>query len=175
MRRDRVPAFSPTLGVTSDARFSEVAGPRLTIKLVPETCMVSSVRDAITPSAWDRLRRRVDADAGHRCEVCDRRPARAVECDELWEYDDESHVQRLVRMVALCSDCHRARQMDRVGEMRAGRRALEHLARVNDWSAQQAERYRAAAFRRWRERSRARWSIDLDALRAYGVDVEYDV
>ena len=131
---------------------------------------MSSVRDAITPSAWERLREEVRAGARHRCEACGARPARLA--DELWEYDDVSHVQRLVRMLALCARCHEARRMDRVGEMRAGQKALEHLARVNRWTVEQAVRYRAATFRRWRERSRTRWSIDLGALEAYGVDPE---
>jgi hypothetical protein len=139
---------------------------KLTIELVPETCMLSSLRDAISPSAWETLRERVDTGAGHRCEVCGSPPVRRA--DELWEYDDESHVQRLVRMLALCSNCHEARQMDRFGQVWA--QALEHIARVNEWTVRQAEQYRAAAFRQWRERSRGRWSIDLDALRIYGVD-----
>src|SRR5262249_15074658 len=142
--------------------------PSLTLELIPETSILSSVRDAITPSTWDRLRQRVYARAGYRCEACGNAPTRRA--DELWEFDDDSHVQRLVRMVGLCSECHEAMRMDRFGQMRAGRRALEHLACVTGWSVQQAEAYRATAFRRWRERSRAWWSIDLDALRDYGID-----
>jgi hypothetical protein len=141
---------------------------RLTIELVPETSILSSVRDAITPRTWELLRQRVYGRAGNRCEGCGTGTPRRA--DELWEFDDESHVQRLVGMVALCPECHEARRMDRSGQMRAGRRALEHLARVNRWTVQQAERYRATTFRRWRERSRAWWSVDLDALRDYGID-----
>jgi hypothetical protein len=147
-----------------------VAAPSLPIELVPETSIMSSVRDVITPPMWDALRQRVYAHAGYRCEACESALSRRA--DELWEFDDESHVQRLVRMVALCPECHGARRMDRFGQMRAGRRALEHLARVNRWTVQQAERYRATAFQRWRERSRAWWSVDLDALRDYGIDPE---
>jgi hypothetical protein len=58
------------------------------------------------------------------------------------------------------------------GAAQAGRarKALEHLARVNGWSALEAERYRAVEFRKWRKRSRDRWSFDLEALRTYGTD-----
>jgi hypothetical protein len=168
MRQDRELAFFGA-GIAS-AIAAPDSSENLSIVLVPETSILSSVRDAITPSMWESLRARVYARAGHCCEACGTcAPRRA---DELWEFDDESHVQRLVRMVALCSDCHEARRMDRFGQMRAGRGALEHLARVNRWTVQQAERYRATTFRRWRERSRAWWSVDLGALRDYGITPE---
>jgi hypothetical protein len=168
MTPDRESAFSRR-GIAS-AVAAPVRRLNLTIELVPETSILSSVRDAVTPSTWETLRARVYARAGHRCEACGMRAPRRA--DEVWEFDDDSHVQRLVRMVALCPDCHAARRMDRFGQMRAGRRALEHLARVNRWPVQQAERYRATVFRRWRERSRAWWSVDLDALREYGITPE---
>jgi hypothetical protein len=165
---DREPAFYG--GGTAAAVAAPSLSPSLTIELVPETSMLSSVRDAITQSTWDTLRQRVYARAGYRCEACGSGLTRRA--DEIWEFDDESHVQRLVCMVGLCSDCHDARRIDRCGQMRAGRRALDHLARVNRWTVQQAEHYRAVTFRRWRERSRAWWSVDLDALRDYGIDPE---
>jgi hypothetical protein len=143
--------------------------PRLAIELVPETCWLSSVGEAMSTADWAELRRRVVRDAGYRCEVC-RRAGRALECRAVWEYDDEHHVQRLVSMAALCAACYQVKDLCHVGADARSRDVLSHLALVNGWSADRSERHRAAAFREWRERSRHRWSLDLDALRDYGLD-----
>src|SRR5258708_22360853 len=43
---------------------------KLTIELVPETCWYSNMRSALPRDEWDRLRRQVYADYGHRCGIC---------------------------------------------------------------------------------------------------------
>jgi len=148
-----------------------IGSGRLTIELVPETCWVSDIREVIPPSAWEHLRRRVDADARHRCEVCGQRGGEHdTECHEVWEYDEAQHTQRLKRMVALCHRCHQVMHIDRAGEAGAAHAALEHFAVVNGCGVGDAQRHRALALRRWRERSRHGWSLDLQALRSYGLD-----
>lgn len=149
---------------------SSVASARLSIELVPETCWVSEIREIIPPLAWERLRHRVAADAKHRCEVCGQRAQDATECQELWEYDEADHTQRLKRMIAVCRRCHEVMHIDRAGEPGRAHAALEHLAVVNRFGVDEAQRHRATAFRRWRERSRHCWFLDLQALRAYGLD-----
>jgi hypothetical protein len=76
---------------------------RLTVELVPSTCWYTNVRSNVSKAVWDRLRRRVAAEAGKRCEICGGRGRRwPVECHEVWHYDDATKVQRLERLVALC-------------------------------------------------------------------------
>lgn len=48
--------------------------------------------------------------------------------------------------------------------------ALANLARVNHWSYQDAERHVASALEVWRRRSEHEWTLDLRALRAYGIE-----
>jgi hypothetical protein len=175
-RRDRQTASTRALDGERHQRRGAVqlrgpiGGARLTIDLVPETCWVSDIREIIPPSAWEQLRRRVEAEARHRCEVCGQEPGEATECHEVWEYDEAQHTQRLERMVALCDRCHQVAHIDRAGEPAAAHAALEHLAVVNGCGVDEAQRHRATAFRRWRERSRHGWSLDLEALRKYGFD-----
>jgi 5-methylcytosine-specific restriction endonuclease McrA len=158
--------------VTPQARTrSAEPQPPLTIELVPLTCWQTNVRSAVPRKAWDQLRRRVYADAGNRCEVCGERGTRpALHCHEVWEYDDERHVQRLARMVALCPSCHAVKHIGRSAGFGYGEDALRQLARVNDWTLEEARAYAVAAFEQWHERSTHEWTLDLDGLRAYGID-----
>lgn len=146
---------------------------RLTVELVPSTCWWSNVRSQVPPDVWERLRRATASAAGHRCEICGGRGRRhPVECHEVWEYDDARRVQRLVRLTAICPACYEVKHLG-LAEMR-GRRgaALAHLARVNGWSAADAEAYVEAAFEQWTVRSRHDWTLDCTVLEDQGVHVE---
>ena len=147
--------------------------PRLTIELVPKTCWFSNVRSEVTGKAWDKIRRAVAQAAGQCCEVCGGRgPKWPVECHEVWEYRDETRVQRLVRMIALCPDCHQVKHMGLANVKGKGEEAVNHLAKINGWGIEEANRYVESAFDLWNQRSQVEWTLDLTALRQYGVDPE---
>lgn len=143
----------------------------MTIELVPATCFGSNLRNALPRRGWDVMRRRVYRAAGNRCEVCGGQGTRhRVECHEVWEYDDRDHVQRLVRLVALCPACHGVKHIALTSHHGRTAEALEHLASVNDWTLKQADSYAKKALAEWRERSTHLWSLDLEKLRDYGLD-----
>jgi hypothetical protein len=145
--------------------------PRLTIELVPRTCWFSNVRDRVPREDWDRIRKQVYERAGHRCEVCGGRGSRhPVECHEVWEYNETTAVQRLVRMIALCPACHEVKHMGLAGIKGRGEIAAAHLAEVNGWNPQVTAAYIDQAFAVWKDRSARTWSLDVSALTAYGID-----
>jgi hypothetical protein len=145
--------------------------PRLTVELVPQTCWFSNVRDRVSREDWDRMRSQVYEHAGRRCEVCGGCGSKhPVECHEVWEYDETTCVQRLVRMIALCPACHEAKHMGLASIKGRGEIAAAHLAEVNGWSTAVADRYVRSAFVVWEERSARTWSLDVSALAAYGID-----
>jgi hypothetical protein len=151
----------------------EAAGaePILTIELVPQTCWFSNVRDQVSPRDWDRIRSQVYEKAGRRCEICGGRgPRHPVECHEVWEYDEAAGIQRLVRMIALCPACHEVKHIGLAGVRGRADLAREHLAKVNGWSPEVADRYVQEAFAMWRLRSGRSWSLDVSSLAAYGID-----
>ena len=144
--------------------------PRLTIELVPATCL-KNLRNVLPRKQWDTLRRRTYREAGGRCEICGGQGSRhPVECHEVWEYDDRHHVQRLLRLVALCPACHAVKHMGFSGTIGRLDEALAHLVAVNSWPAERAVAYTKAAFAQRLERSQHDWVLDLDALRDYGLD-----
>ena len=144
--------------------------PKLTVDLVPQTCWYPNVRSELSDDEWDLVQRAVCRQAGHRCEVCGRGGSRhPVECHEVWVYDDERHVQRLERMIALCAACHECKHMGHANDTEHGVRVRRHLAKVNGWSASEVERYVELVFAVWQQRCQHEWELDLSALDPYGV------
>ena len=138
---------------------------RLTIELVPSSSWYTNVRSHLPPEEWDLIRRAVYRRAKYRCEICGGRGApHPVECHEVWSYDDARKVQRLERMIALCPACHRVKHIGLASIRGRYDEAIRHLAQVNDWPLDHANRYADAAFGVWMERSQSEWTVDLGSL-----------
>jgi hypothetical protein len=138
---------------------------KLTVELVPSTCWYVNVRSNVSKSKWDRIRKEVYKKAGYKCEICGGIGSTwPVEAHEIFEYDDQIHVQRLVQIMALCSKCHEVKHLGRAmacGKLDA---AKEHLAEVNEWTTQETDDYVAKQFELWQERSKHDWTLDLSVL-----------
>jgi hypothetical protein len=157
--------------VRSDETHERSAGARLTVELVPETCSFRSLRSELSPEDWNRLERVVLLRAGDCCETCGRPDDdRRLECDELWSYDDDSHVQRLERVVALWPACREVRHIDLAARLGEANRAVRHLAAVNGWTEVLGKQQIAVAYQRWETRSRHPWLLDIERLRDYGIE-----
>jgi len=141
------------------------------VQLVPATSFGQNLRALLCEADWDRLRRATYRAAGYRCEVCGGRgPDHPVECHELWVYDDQAHVQRLERLVALCPDCHAVAHIGHARVTGRDRAARNHMARVNGWTGSQVDGHLAKAYTVWERRSRHPWSLDLEHLAHYAID-----
>lgn len=150
-------------------------GSGLFVDLVPTSCWFTNVRSCVDQRDWERLRRMINGRAGHRCEACgrgkDRETQRWLEAHERWSYDEATAVQRLRRLVCLCTDCHRATHFG-LAEVQGKRaQAMAHLRSVTGMTAAKAERHVQAAFQQWRQRSARTWTLDLGILTGAGVTV----
>lgn len=143
---------------------------KLTIELVPKTCWFSNLRSNLDAADWTRLKRMTSAKAGARCEICGGRgPQWPVECHEIWRYDDISKIQTLAGLVALCPACHECKHIGLATVRGRVDQAVEHLARVNGISVQEATAYVDACFVKWEERSFFLWRLDLSWLEQFGI------
>lgn len=146
----------------------DTEAPKLTVELVPRTCWGRNLYSLADRGTWDRIRRHTYRQADHRCEICGGVGLQhRVECHEVWRYDDMTHTQILVRMIALCPACHEVKHMGRAGNRGRGKNARAHLAEVNGWSNEQVLAHVAEAFATWRRRSELTWRLDLSGLRPY--------
>ncbi len=158
-------------------------GAPLFVDLVPASCWFTNVRSCVAPADWDRIRRMVYSRAGNRCEACgspcDRARRIWLEAHERWSYDltptDEPFaswgmpVQRLRRLVCLCTRCHETTHLGLAGLRGHHERAFDHLCAVNGWSRSTARAHVAEANALFEERSRVEWLLDLNILLLAGI------
>lgn len=143
---------------------------RLSLDLVPSTCWWSNLRTILPQEDWDALRRRCYRDCNYRCQVCGGKgPEHPVECHEIWSYDEENSVQKLERVIGLCPACHKVKHFGLARIRGESDVALSRLCKVNGWSEKKAKLYVKAEFAVWKLRSEKTWSLDLSALKRYGI------
>ena len=148
--------------------------PRLTIELVPSSCWFSNVRSAVPESVWDKLKKTAYKLAHYRCEVCSGRGRQwPVEAHEVWHYDDKLHLQKLVRLIALCPMCHKVKHIGLAEVNGWLEESIQHLMKVNHWPDKvTATSYVKESFRIWQERSKFDWTLDISALAQYGITLK---
>lgn len=142
-----------------------MADPKLTVELVPRTCWYANVRTNVSKADWELCKRYVRDRSGDRCEICGGRGRKwPVECHEVWEYNDATHVQRLADLIALCPACHEVKHFGRaeaIGRLVAARM---HLMDVNGWTERETLAYLRTAFDQWAARSMHDWTLDVSIL-----------
>jgi hypothetical protein len=141
--------------------------PRLSIELVPRELWGESIANRY-PSQWRKLRVIAYARAGHQCEICGRTGSRrsasnpgGLEAHEIWAYDisedGTSGVQRLVRLIALCPQCHACKHMGRsvtVLPPQVLADLVGHFLAVNGMTREQYQRATSEAMTKWEERNK---------------------
>ncbi|WP_067519277.1 UvrD-helicase domain-containing protein [Nocardia uniformis] len=150
-------------------------GTGLFVDLVPSSCWFTNVRSCVDKRDWNRLRRMVNARAGHRCEICgatkDPGTRRWLEAHERWDYDHTRAIQILRRIILLCTDCHQTTHFGYAQLTGNESHAFNHLMRVNGMAAGEARQHVADAFRLWELRSARDWTLDLSILTGAGLTV----
>jgi hypothetical protein len=141
---------------------------RLTIELVPQTSFYTNVRSNVTKKEWDVIRNKCYIDAKHKCEICGGIGKKhAVECHEVWQYDDEKHTQTLVGLIALCPSCHRVKHAGLAQVKGLINQVIKQLMKVNGISFDDAIQYIDNSFDIWEKRSKFKWKLDISYLDNY--------
>lgn len=136
----------------------------LTVELVPSSNWETNVRSELK-SEWDSIRKAVYRKANYKCEICrgigEKHP---VEAHEIWSYDDESHIQKLEGLIALCPTCHKTKHWGF-----AITHGMEDIVRkqillINGWKNEDVDKYIKEAFTIFNYRSQYDWTLDLSYL-----------
>lgn len=127
----------------------------------------------MTKARWDSLRKQVYNKAWDTCEICGGvGPKHPVECHEIWHYDDQKLIQKLIGMIALCPDCHMVKHIGLAGLCGNEDKAIRHFMKVNQVSQKETKKYITKAFEKWAERSTKEWTLDISVLQEYGIEIK---
>jgi hypothetical protein len=143
---------------------------KLTVELVPTTSHYDNVRTNVKRSVWDKLRKASYEKAGHKCEICGEVGKNdKVECHEIWNYNDETLVQKLEGLITLCPTCHSVKHIGRtqgIQELHPSgvsyfEIAIKKVISVNAMTPQEVSDYFRESARVHRERSKHQWELDI--------------
>jgi hypothetical protein len=143
--------------------------PKLLIELIPTTCHYSNVRTTVKKKEWDKIRFISYESANNKCEICgdigkNQGYNHNVECHEIWEYDDENKIQKLVGLISLCPTCHQVKHIGRAIAIGKHKQAYAQLMKVNKWTQKQVEEHILESFEIHKERSKHEWELNLSIL-----------
>jgi len=145
----------------------------LDIQLVPSSSWLNNVRHILTQSQWDIIKKSVYSEAWYVCQICGGvGPNHPIENHEIWSYDDETLIQKLEGMIALCPNCHSVKHIGLAQLNGKFDMCLQHFMKVNSISKKKALRYIKDCFKQWEERSKKNWTLDISYLKKYGLDTD---
>jgi 5-methylcytosine-specific restriction endonuclease McrA len=143
--------------------------PKLIVELIPKTCQYSNVRTTLKSKDWDKIRFIVYEKAEHKCEICkqtglEQGYKHRVECHEIWEYNDNKKIQKLIGLIALCPLCHQVKHIGRSTYMGKKEVMFEHLSKINNWNLNETTQHVDEAYEINKMRSEHKWELDLTLI-----------
>lgn len=140
--------------------------PKLTIELVPAGSWRDNLRSKLSTSKWNMIKKAVYEKAGNQCEICGGRGKKwPVECHEIWDHNVAKRLTTLKGLIALCPSCHSVKHIGLAFVQGRGANAVKHLAKVNGWSIDHADRYACKAMLDWQNKmSMGNWTVDASWL-----------
>lgn len=140
---------------------------KLKMDLVPKTTWYNNLRKVLPKSEWDRIRKEVYAKSDYKCKICG--DSGKLNCDEMWEFDDNNNIQKLKGLQAVCDNCHNIKHIGFVNvQISSGiwpesklDDLANHFMKVNNVTRREFNQHVNEAFKIWRERSNKKWTIDF--------------
>jgi hypothetical protein len=146
--------------------------PKLTIEMIPSSMHGENLHNGkyITVKDWVLLRHWVVDKHDHRCELCGGCwPDRPLECHEVWRYEVETEVQRLVGLQALCQFCHQVKHAGLAARQGKMGLVITHLAKVNGWPNRRAIKYKDVCFALVKAYDELNWTLDVSFVARFGI------
>jgi hypothetical protein len=153
-------------------------GNNLFVDLIPTTCWFTNVRSCVHPRDWDRLRKHVYERVNYICECCNINTQKTnviLEAHERWDYNEETQTQKLVRIVALCHDCHQSTHTGLAGIKGKGMEAREHIKKIRGFTEQDYKKHMDEATEIWRKRSMINWNLDLSLITSNNIKLRNSI
>lgn len=138
---------------------------KLTIEMVPSSSWNNNLRHVLTKKMWDDIRKKVYTKYKGKCAICGKTPKK-LHAHEVWEYQDEGHVQVLQDIIPLCTMCHLVKHIGfaSINESRGGApmiAVIAHFYKVNKVDREVFQKHYEEELKKYEERSRFEWTMDL--------------
>ena len=140
---------------------------KLNFELVPDSCWYSNLRSILKPKAWDIIRKEAYARADGKCMICGRKVTR-LEAHERWSYNEQTAIQKLEEVIAVCHSCHSVIHIGRTQLLGDEEKAIRHFCKVNKCTYSDYIKQLGKSNEDHRRRNQIpEWGLDLKYLERY--------
>lgn len=142
-------------------------GQELYIDLIPKSCWFTNVRYCISKNDWNILRKIIYERVNYKCECCNidcKQNNISIEAHERWYYDYNTKTQKLMRLIALCRNCHLATHYGYAKISGKEKIAINQLLKVRNCSIIDLNKHINYSFSVWKDRNEYEWNLDLDLI-----------
>lgn len=140
---------------------------KLNFELVPDACWGSNLRNILSKTEWDFLKKDAKERSNGRCAICGKKTQR-LDAHEKWSYDREKGIQKLEDIIAVCKDCHSVIHIGFTQLKGDIERAEKHFMKVNNCSYVEYRKALGVANEKHVELNKiSEWAIDLTYLQRY--------
>lgn len=147
--------------------------PKLIVELIPESAWNKNTRSALPKEQWDAVRKFIFLKANYHCEICGGQGEKwPVECHEVFNYNMKTKVQKLIKLIALCPQCHDSKHLGSANRKGRIKEAFDHLIKINNWTELQMENHLTKAVELNSKRGIILWKLDLTYLNQFGFKLE---
>jgi 5-methylcytosine-specific restriction endonuclease McrA len=141
----------------------------LKVQLIPKTAWGKNVRSNVKKSEWDKIRKTVYEKENMICRICGDKDT-TLHAHEVWDFDEETHIQKLIDIVGICAACHNTIHYGRAQKMGTAKEAKEHFMKVNDaddldWTLEIQE----VQINHLRKSKIREWKLDISLIEKYGI------
>lgn len=140
---------------------------KLDFELVPDSCWKINLRSILPPAHWNFIKAQTKLEQNNTCAKCGKKTSK-LDCHEVWEYDREKKVQKLVGVIGVCRDCHEVIHIGLTSLKGKEDKASEHFMKVNNCSYAE---YRKALGRANEENALNNkvyeWQLDINYIKKY--------
>ena len=147
---------------------------KLDIELIPQTAWGSNLRKMLSKNDWDKIRKAVYQKENMHCHICGCM-CTSMDAHEVWDFNEHTHVQKLVDIIGICKDCHNTIHLGRAEKIGLGQQAKEHFLRVNQCDRLDLQESIMMAQDRFRRLSAVTdWKLDLSFIEKQGFHPTLD-
>lgn len=139
---------------------------KLLPELVPQSAWNSNLHTMLPKHQWDTLRNQTYKRANYQCEICGGKgKTHPVECHEIWQYNEQNGVQKLVKLISLCPACHQVKHIGLASKRGQLNQALKHMCEINGFTTkEQVQKVLTNALTEWQRLSKRDWTLDISAI-----------
>lgn len=147
---------------------------KLKIELVPKTCWGSNLRNKLKKSDWDKIRKEAYKKEDMHCHICGEQ-CTSLDAHEVWEFDEDNHIQRLVDIIGVCKRCHNTIHYGRAGAIGKKQDAINQYLKVNECDimdmAEEIQKIKEEYIRRSKIKD---WKLDVSLITDRGFVIKND-